>query len=92
MQTSSEKYTTIRVVGTHTWQAGRERIFREEDLALPIIYFFFLISIFKDMKKKRCPNISKYVSGCLVHCSLYIFLIQFEYSRIEIFVYIYILE
>lgn len=42
----------IRVVGTHTWQAGRERILREENLALPITYFFFLISVFKDMKKK----------------------------------------
>lgn len=70
--------------------AGREgKDSREEGLALLITYFFFLFSIFKDMRK-ICPDISKYVSGCLLWCS--IFFIQFKYSRIEIFVYIYILE
>ena len=56
MQTNTERYTTVRVEGTHTWQAGRERIHGEEDLALPIADFFFLFSVFKDMEK----NMSRY--------------------------------
>lgn len=63
--TNTERYTAFSMVGTHTWQAGRERIHGEEDLALLITYFFFLFSVFKDMRKIY-PDISKYVSGCLL--------------------------